>query len=39
MNTITIVALIIARVLAPLAVLISLGEWMKRRETNYWLRM
>ena len=39
MNAILIALFFIARVLAPLAILIALGEWAKRREMNYWLRM
>jgi hypothetical protein len=37
MNTIIILMLI--RVLVPLGALLGIGEWVKRRETNYWLRM
>jgi hypothetical protein len=39
MNTIAIALLFLVRVLAPVALLISLGEWVRRHEKNYWLRM
>jgi hypothetical protein len=37
MNTIAILLLI--RVIVPLGILLSFGEWIRRREANYWSRM
>lgn len=37
MNTIAI--LLLLRVIAPVSILIVLGEWIRRREVNYWSRM
>ena len=34
-----IVILLLVRVIVPLAVLFGCGEWMRRREANYWARM
>lgn len=34
-----IVILLLVRVIAPLAFLFGFGEWMRRREANYWARM
>jgi hypothetical protein len=31
--------LFFARVIIPFGTLILFGEWMRRREKNYWLRM
>jgi Mg2+/Co2+ transporter CorB len=39
MNTIALTIILIVRVLVPITVLISLGEWVQRREKNYWRRM
>jgi FtsZ-interacting cell division protein ZipA len=39
MNIIALTIILIIRVLVPVAVLITLGEWVQRREKNYWLRM
>ena len=39
MNVIIIAAMLIVRVLVPVAILLTLGEWVQRREKNYWLRM
>jgi hypothetical protein len=36
MNTIAILLLI--RVIVPLGILLVIGEWVKRRDANYWLR-
>lgn len=35
--TITIAILFLARVLIPVALLLILGEWVRRREIRYWL--
>jgi len=37
MNTIAI--LLLLRVIAPVSILIALGEWIRHREANYWSRM
>ena len=37
MNTIAILLLI--RVIVPIGILLGFGEWIKRREANYWSRM
>ncbi len=39
MNTIALTIILIVRVLVPIAILLSLGEWVQRREKNYWRRM
>lgn len=39
MNAIALALLFLIRVLMPVSLLIALGEWVHRRETNYWLRM
>ncbi len=39
MNTIAVALILLIRVVIPFAILISLGEWVRRREQNYWLRM
>jgi len=37
MNTIAI--LLLLRVIVPVSILLVLGEWIKRREVDYWSRM
>jgi FtsZ-interacting cell division protein ZipA len=39
MNIITLTTILIVRVLVPVAILFTVGEWVQRREKNYWLRM
>jgi len=39
MNAIAIAIIFLIRVGIPLGILLTLGEWMRRRETNYWHRM
>lgn len=39
MNAIALALILFVRVLVPLAILLMLGEWAKRREANYWLGM
>lgn len=39
MNTIALALILLIRVIVPVGVLIALGEWVRRREANYWLRM
>lgn len=38
MNTITLAVILLIRVILPASLLIALGEWMRRREANYWFR-
>ena len=37
MNTIAI--LLLARIIVPVGILLVLGEWVRRREVNYWSHM
>lgn len=37
MSTIVLALLLLARVILPVGILIALGEWVRRREANYWL--
>ena len=39
MNAIFIIALLLLRVGVPLFILLWIGEWVRRREESYWLRM
>jgi len=36
MDTIAIAVIFLIRILLPVSLLIALGEWVRRRETNYW---
>jgi len=36
--TIAFVLLLLIRIILPFVLLIALGEWVHRREANYWLR-
>jgi hypothetical protein len=36
--TIAFAALLLIRIILPFSLLLGLGEWMRRREANYWLR-
>ena len=38
MSTIALVVFLLIRVILPVIVLIALGEWVRRREADYWLR-
>ena len=39
MNGLEIVLfLFVARLVIPFGVLILIGEWMRRKESNYWLK-
>ena len=35
--TITFALLFLLRILIPVALLLTLGEWVRRREIRYWL--
>ncbi len=37
MNAITITLFFLIRVVIPFGFLMILGEWVRRREANYWL--
>jgi hypothetical protein len=37
MDTIALAAIFLIRVIVPISVLLALGEWIRRREANYWL--
>lgn len=37
MNAITITLFLLIRAVIPFGFLILLGEWVRRREANYWL--
>ena len=36
--TLALVAILLIRLIIPVVLLITLGEWVHRREANYWLR-
>jgi hypothetical protein len=36
--TIAIVVILLIRIILPLGLLLTLGEWVHRREAKYWLR-
>jgi hypothetical protein len=36
MDTIALTAILLIRVILPVSALIALGEWVRRREANYW---
>lgn len=38
MDAIVLALFLLIRVILPVGVLIALGEWIRRRETNYWVR-
>ncbi len=38
MNVIAIALALFVRVLVPLTLLLTIGEWIKRRDKNYWLK-
>jgi len=39
MNALMVGIILVLRVIVPLGILLSIGEWVRRREENYWLRM
>ena len=39
MNTIALALILLVRVIVPFSILIAIGEWVRRREINYWFRM
>ena len=36
--TIAFVLILLIRISLPIGLLLALGEWVHRREVNYWLR-
>jgi len=38
MNAIALAVILLIRVILPISMLIALGEWIRRREANYWFR-
>ena len=36
--TIAFAVILLIRIILPLGLLLVLGEWVHRREANYWLR-
>lgn len=36
--TIAFAVILLIRIILPLGLLLALGEWVHRREANYWLR-
>lgn len=38
MNAIAITVIFLLRVVIPFGILLSVGEWIRRREANYWSR-
>jgi hypothetical protein len=37
--TIALTVILLIRIILPVGLLLSLGEWIHRREAKYWLRM
>lgn len=37
MSTIVFAVILLIRVILPVSLLIAFGEWIHRREANYWL--
>ncbi len=38
MNAIALAIFLLIRVIVPFGLLIAFGEWMRRREADYWFR-
>ena len=36
--TIAFAVILLIRIILPVGLLLALGEWVHRREANYWLR-
>jgi len=39
MNALAIAIIFLIRVAVPVSILLTLGEWIRRREDKYWFRM
>lgn len=37
MSTIALAVILLIRVILPVGLLIGFGEWIRRREANYWV--
>jgi hypothetical protein len=37
MSTIALAVFFLIRIILPVSLLITLGEWLRRREAKYWL--
>lgn len=37
MDTLILATILLIRVIVPVSALLALGEWLRRREANYWL--
>jgi hypothetical protein len=37
MSTIVLAVILVTRLILPFGLLIAFGEWVRRREANYWL--
>lgn len=37
MSTIVLAVILLIRIIFPLALLLAFGEWVHRREANYWI--
>ncbi len=38
MNALVLIAFLLVRIAIPISLLIAIGEWIRRREANYWLQ-
>lgn len=36
MNALVLTALLLVRIILPVSLLFAIGEWVRRREANYW---
>ena len=39
MTSIALVLLLLARLIIPFTLLVTIGEWVRRREIKYWIQM
>jgi len=39
MNALAIAVILLIRVVIPFGTLLAFGEWIRRRDANYWSRM
>jgi hypothetical protein len=37
MNSVALAVILLIRVILPFSMLVTLGEWVRRREANYWV--
>jgi hypothetical protein len=38
MTSLALALLLLVRLIVPLIILLTLGEWVRRREINYWFQ-